>query len=64
MKTERDYGFEYAQDSNATELVGIDDMCGGSVDIPTGDYNTMVDDGIDNPDPRTYWAGYNDYVRS
>lgn len=64
MKTEYQYGKQYAewlsmnQPADATP-VDIDEMCGQSVDIPEGDYAEMVGDGIENPDPRKYWAGFN-----
>ena len=64
MKTEYDFGRAYAQwlvnenDPEATP-VNIDEMIGGTVDIPPGDYNAMVAGGIDNPDPRRYWKGFN-----
>jgi len=64
MKTEYDFGRSYAQwlvnenDPQATPA-NIDEMCGGLVDIPDGDYLAMVAAGIDNPDPRRYWEGFN-----
>lgn len=63
MKTEREFGRAYAEHLNAGEVVSVDEMVSGSVDIPTDDYSAMVDAGIDNPNAREYWAGYNDYVR-
>ena len=63
MKNERDFGWDYAEQSNATETVDVDEMVSGSVDIPTDDYSAMVDSGIENPNAREYWAGYNNYVR-
>ena len=61
MKTEYDYGFAYAE-----YLVGHGDVdqCNFSpvpstCDIPSDDYATMVADGIENPSPAEYWAGYN-----
>jgi len=64
MKTEHDYGREYAewlraQNQAGADAVDIDEMIGGTVDIPPGDYSAMVADGIDNPDPRRYWEGFN-----
>jgi hypothetical protein len=61
--TERDFGYEYAEHLNAEAVVSIDEMVSGSVDIPTDDYSAMVDAGIENPNAREYWKGYNDYVR-
>ena len=63
MKTERDYGWEYAEYLNFEDVVNIDEIVSGSVDIPTDDYSAMVDAGIENPNAREYWAGYNNYVR-
>jgi len=63
MNTEREFGGLYAEFSNAVEIVDINEMVSGSVDIPDEDYNTMVDAGIVNPDAWEYWAGYNNYVR-
>jgi len=63
MKTEREFGRMYAEHLNAEGIVNIDEIVSGSVDIPTGDYSEMVDAGIENPNAREYWAGYNEYVR-
>ena len=62
MKTEFDYGREYAQDQRnrpGNRPVDIDQMITGSRDIPDGDYAEMRASGIENPDPRKYWEGYN-----
>ena len=62
MKTEYDYGRKYAEfmsKHGENGPVNINDMVGGSVDIPEGDYCAMRDDGIVNPDAREYWRGYN-----
>jgi len=58
MKTEFDYGREYAEE-HGTGAVDIDQMVTGSRDIPDGDYAEMRASGIENPDPRKYWEGYN-----
>ena len=64
MKTEHDYGREYAEwlksenDPNASPA-DIDAMCRSTTAIPYGDYRAMVADGIDNPDAREYWKGFN-----
>jgi hypothetical protein len=63
MKTERDFGREYAEHLNADGVVNVDEMVSGSVDIPTDDYLAIIDAGIENPNARDYWAGYNDHVR-
>ena len=66
MKTECDFGREYAEwlynHGEDTGVVDIDDMCNSTVDIPSDDYSTMVQVGIENPDPRKYWAGYNEFI--
>ena len=60
METERDFGYEYAADQGDGP-VDIDKMVTGSVDIPEGDYRAMKLAGIENPDARAYWEGYNSY---
>ena len=60
MKTERDYGYDFAANTGDGP-VDINEMCSGSVDIPADDYNTMRNEGIENPNAREYWAGYNSY---
>ena len=60
MSTEFEYGYEYAADQG-TEPVDIEKMLTGSVDIPDGDYVEMKREGIENPDPREYWEGFNSY---
>ena len=61
-KTERDFGRDYAEQLNADERAN-DEMVSGSVDIPADDYRAMVDLGIENPNSREYWTGYNDAVK-
>jgi NAD-dependent dihydropyrimidine dehydrogenase PreA subunit len=67
MKTERDYGRAYAEvvfsDTGRAEVVDVDEIVHGTVDIPTDDYDTMVSEGIENPRSREYWAGYNEFMR-
>lgn len=63
MKNECSFGRDYAEQLNADKTVSVDEMVSGSFDIPTDDYSAMVDAGIENPNAREYWAGYNDYVR-
>ena len=58
-KTEWDYGYETAEADDNRELVDIEEMLSGTVDIPTEDYLAMVRDGIEYPDAREYWEGYN-----
>ena len=62
MKTERDYGIEFAQSINAEVEVDIDEMLNSTIAIPTDDYICMVRDGIENPSARNYWEGYNSAV--
>jgi hypothetical protein len=68
MKTERDFGRENAEwmvdngQVEAGELVNIDEMVGGTVDSPSGDYDAMKEEGIENPSARLYWKGYNEYM--
>ncbi len=64
---ERQYGYNYAQFlvtqcGEEREPVEINAMVTQSVDIPPDDYCAMRDDGIENPDPREYWRGYNAYM--
>ena len=59
---EYDFGREYGLQAVADvefERVDIDAMATGSVDIPPGDYQAMRDSGIEQPDARQYWRGYN-----
>ena len=68
MKTEFDYGFEYAKFlvNDVGEDVGpvkIEEMLTGSSDIPNDDYRTMTRNWIKNPDARKYWEGYNSYFQ-
>lgn len=69
-KTEEIFGAEYAEELVRTGGVeaGVevdeDEMCNSSVCIPSGDYDAMVDSGIENPSARKYWRGYNRYMRS
>lgn len=67
-RTEENFGAEYAEELIRTGEVqaGVevdeDEMCNSSVDIPEGDYDSMVDAGIKNPSARKYWRGYNRYM--
>jgi hypothetical protein len=69
-KTEEDFAAEYAEELVRTGEVqpGVevdeDEMCNSTVSIPEGDYDAMVDSGIENPSARKYWRGYNRYMRS
>lgn len=60
MKTERDFGFGFAEDQGDGP-VKIDEMITSSLDIPPDDYLAMLNAGIQNPDAREYWKGYNAY---
>ena len=62
MKTEFDFGYDYAADQGGGKI-DIDVMVTGSVDIPTDDYRAMKNSGIENPDARKYWEGYNSYYK-
>lgn len=68
-RTEEDFAAEYAEELVRTGEVqpGVevdeDEMCNSSVSIPEGDYDAMVDAGIENPSARKYWRGYNRYMR-
>ena len=61
--TEYDYGFAYAEymvehgDVDHYNFSPVPSTCG----IPSDDYATMVADGIENPSPVEYWAGYNSF---
>lgn len=68
MKTEFDYGRQYAQFleqdcGEQIDVVDIDKMLGQSCDIPDADYHKMKRAGIANPDARKYWEGYNSYFK-
>ena len=61
MKTEREYGYEFGQwmrKEGQDGAVDINEACHDG--IPDEDYTTMVREGIDNPQPRPYWLGYNE----
>jgi hypothetical protein len=62
MKTERDYGYEFAELIQATDQVIISEIAGSTSKIPAFDYVAMLQAGIENPDLRAYWAGFNAYV--
>ena len=62
MKTELDFGYDYAADQDGGPI-DIKVMVQGSVDIPSDDYRAMKDAGIQNPDARKYWKGYNSYFK-
>lgn len=67
MKTEFDYGFDFAvamqHESGYNQPVNIADMVGSTVDIPPEDYRRMVEDGIKNPNARLYWQGFNAFYK-
>jgi len=70
MKTEFDYGRDYAEFMNGympetcNSSVDIDEMVSGTVSIPDDDHSEMVRNGIDNPNAREYWRGYNSFFIS
>ena len=63
MKTDRDYGMDYAKwllesgEIIQPEFVDIEEMI-----IPDKDYVSMRRAGIEHPDDREYWRGYNEYM--
>jgi hypothetical protein len=65
MKTEHEYGFEYAEAMQGEEgfdkPVDIEKMLTASSDIPNDDYRAMKQAGIENPDAREYWEGFNSF---
>jgi len=65
MKKEFDYGREYAEGNRGQEgfdaPVDIEKMLTSTSDIPPDDYHAMKNAGIENPDARQYWMGYNSY---
>lgn len=69
MKTEADYGRDYAAQLvddglvSPGDLVNIEQMLGRSIYIPDGDYVAMRRSGITNPSALEYWTGYNAYMQ-
>ena len=66
MKTEREFGYEYAEwlhneHQDGAAVVEVESMINGTVSIPDGDYTEMVRHGIKNPDARRYWDGFNSF---
>lgn len=64
MKTEFEYGREYAEwlrdeNQDGAHVVDIEKMLGGTVVIPDADYQAMCEAGIDQPNSRLYWEGFN-----
>lgn len=68
MKTERDFGYENAEAMQGEDgydaPVDINKMLGRSADIPDGDYHAMRDAGIENPNAREYWKGFNSFFHN
>ena len=66
-KTEYDFGRAYAEwGSNEGEdgfnsPVDINTECSSTTDIPPDDYTAMVRAGIENPNARRYWEGFNSF---
>jgi hypothetical protein len=65
--TEYEYGYEFAkwsvtEDHAETNEVDIEKQVHHSTEIPPEDYRTMVKAGIENPNSREYWRGYNAYM--
>ena len=61
MKTEFDFGYEFAEFESGDGPVNVEQMVHSSRDIPDEDYKAMVKAGIENPDARLYWEGYNSF---
>ena len=64
MKTERDFGYETAeamQEPGYDGPVDIDKEVRRTVSIPEGDYLAMREAGIENPNAREYWQGFNSF---
>jgi len=61
MRPEFDYGRDYAEHTGGDG--GVVDVMNNCPDIPVEDYVTMKRDGINNPDARKYWEGYNSYFK-
>ncbi len=67
MRTEFDFGYEYAQAGAIAHEEGfngpivIEEMINSTQSIPDGDYTSMVAAGIENPNAREYWEGFNNY---
>ncbi len=67
MKTERDFGYETAeamQEPGYDGPVDIDKEVCRTVSIPEGDYWAMQDEGIENPNAREYWKGFNSFFEA
>jgi len=67
MKTERDFGYETAeamQEPGYDGPVDIDKEVRRTVSITEGDYLAMRDAGIENPDAREYWRGFNSFFEA
>ncbi len=60
METAYTIGREYAEQSEATGPVNVDEQLGRTAEIPDGDYSYMRAHGI-NPDSREYWNGFNSF---
>ena len=65
MKTESNFGREYAEamqgEDGFDSPVDVEEMLTSSRDLPDGDYRAMKNAGIENPDAREYWEGFNSY---
>jgi len=68
MKTERNYGYEYAEflfeHGGVTGPADINKMLGATTSIPDEDYLAMQRNGISNPDATEYWRGYNSFFNN
>lgn len=62
-KTEFDFGREYAEfmrgNGECDHPVDIEEMVSSTASVPDGDYTEMVGAGIENPNSREYWRGFN-----
>lgn len=69
-RTEHNAGWDYAEwlvkkgEVLPGELVDIDSQISKSTAMPDEDFRDLQRCGIENPNARKYWQGYNDFQRS
>ena len=63
VTTEYDFGWNYAEFLSG-EISDIEEQDDLTCDIPNDDYLSMRESGIEKPDERKYWSGYNAFVES
>jgi hypothetical protein len=65
MKTEQDFGREFAEFISTEDTVVSQGeptvQPDTNAEIPNEDYLSMQRSGIENPDARAYWMGYNSF---